>query len=413
MTRTNWAGNLTYRATRLHRPTTLEELAEITSEARSLRVIGSRHSFNDIADADEQVALDRLPSEIVVDRRAGTVSCGAWLTYGQLAVALGGEGLALANLGSLPHISIAGAIATGTHGSGDANGNLATSVRGLQILTSDGDLVTRRRGDAGFDGLVVGLGALGVVVRVELDVEPAYEVRQRVFEALSWASLTEHFDAITASGYSVSIFSRWGAATEQVWIKSRADEDDRLGADLFDAPAATLDRHPIIGLDPVHATPQLGRPGPWSERLPHFRMGFIPSSGDELQAEYLLPRRHARAAIEAMLTLSEVVHPLLQVAEIRTVAADRLWMSPAYGHDVVAFHFTWVPDEAAVGEALTAIEQALAPFEARPHWGKLFRMSGDAIRALYPRSDAFRALCAEWDPRGVFRNPWHSRVFGE
>lgn len=320
MTRRNWAGNLAYRARRLHHPSTLEQLAEIMASAASIRVLGSRHSFNDIADATEQVSLDALSPEFVVDRDAATVSFGAWLTYGQVADALSAQGLALANLASLPHISVGGAIATATHGSGDQNGNLATSV---------------------------------------------------------------------------------------------GPEAEVLRPDLFGARATTLDRHPIIGIDPVNATRQLGAPGPWSDRLPHFRMGFTPSSGDELQSEYLVPRRHAPAAIEAILTLSELIHPLIQVAEIRTVAADRLWMSPAYEHDLVAFHFTWIPDDAAVRSALSKIERVLAPFEARPHWGKLFNLPASAIAPLYPRHDAFLALRDRLDPRGAFRNDWLRRVLGD
>ena len=190
------------------------------------------------------------------------MTCSAWLKYGELAEALAAHGVALHNLASLPHISIAGAIATATHGSGDANGNLATAVRAVELVTSDGEVLTVARGEPDFDGLVVGLGALGVVTRVTLDVEPAYEVRQRVFEGLSWDALHEHFDEITASGYSVSVFTRWGETVDQVWIKSRVtDAPEQERDELFGAVAATVDRHPILGLDPVNCTPQLGVPG--------------------------------------------------------------------------------------------------------------------------------------------------------
>ncbi|MGZ8650390.1 MAG: FAD-binding protein, partial [Solirubrobacteraceae bacterium] len=269
----NWAGNYAYRAERLHRPATVEQLREIVAAAPQLRVLGSRHSFSDIGDAAELVTLDELPADIVVDRFAGTVSCSGAVRYGTLAAALEPEGLALRNLASLPHISVAGAIATATHGSGDANGNLATEVAALELVTSDGEIVTRARGDDDFDGLVVGLGALGAVTRVTLDVEPAYEVRQRVFEGLPWDVLLEHFDAITASAYSISVFNRLDdTAADQVWIKSRVtDEPELVRDELFGARAATEERHPIIGLDPVNCTPQLGRPGLWSDRLPTFR----------------------------------------------------------------------------------------------------------------------------------------------
>ena len=411
MPETNWAGTHTYRAGVLHRPSTLDELRAIVAGAPRVRVLGSRHSFTDIADSDQLVSLDGLPADVAVDRAAGTVSFGAALRYGELAEALHAEGLALRNLASLPHISVAGAVATATHGSGDRNGNLATAVAALELLTSDGEILRARRGEPDFDGMVVGLGALGAVTRIALDVEPAYEVRQRVFEGLAWDALHEHYDAITSAGHSVSVFTRWGETTDQVWVKSRVDpatpEDVR--PDLFGAPAATVDRHPILGIDPVNCTPQLGRPGRWSDRLPHFRMGFTPSAGEEIQSEYLIPRPHGRDAIEAMRALGATLRPVLQVSEIRTIAADELWLSPQYGTDTVALHFTWTREPAAVGEAVEQVEAALAPFDARPHWGKLFATNPETIAARYERLHDFKALAAKLDSRGAFRNAWLER----
>jgi xylitol oxidase len=411
---TNWAGNHTYRAAVVHRPASLDQLRELVAGAGRLRALGSRHSFSEIADSDELVSLDGLPAEVAVDHGAGTVSVGAGLRYGELAEALKAEGVALANLASLPHISVAGAVATATHGSGDANGNLATAVAGLELVTATGDLLTASRGDLDFDGLVVGLGALGVVPRLTLDVEPAYQVRQRAFEDLPWASLYEHFDEVTGAGYSVSLFTRWGPAVEQVWVKSRVTaEPERALADLFGAVPATVDRHPILGIDPVNCTPQLGVAGPWSDRLPHFRMGFTPSSGEELQSEYHLPRGQAAAALEALRGIGDRLRPVLQVSELRTVAADRLWMSPQYGQDTLAVHFTWGPDWAAVRPVLAELEAALAGFGARPHWGKLFLAGADTIAGLYPRHGDFARLAGRLDPGGVFTNAWlRERVLG-
>ncbi|HEY6759089.1 MAG TPA: D-arabinono-1,4-lactone oxidase [Baekduia sp.] len=409
----NWGGNHTYRgAGRLHRPATLDEAREIVAAAPRLRVLGSRHSFSDLADSAELLSLDALPADIVVDHAAGTVALGGAVTYGALAAALNAEGVALGNLASLPHISVAGAIATATHGSGDANGNLATAVRALQLITSDGELLTAQRGDPDFDGLVVGLGALGAVTRVTLDVEPAYAVRQRVFEGLAWDTLADHFDAVTASGYSVSLFTLLGDAVDQVWVKTRITEpspDPSARPDLFGARAATAERHPIAGMDPINCTPQLGAPGPWSDRLPHFRMGFTPSAGAEIQSEYHVPRRHALAAIAAVRGLAGAIRPLLQVCEIRTIAADELWLSPQHRRDAVALHFTWRRDQPAVERVLAGIEAALAPFDARPHWGKAFLMQAPTIGALYARLPDFAALVDRLDPRGAFRNDWLER----
>jgi len=382
---------------------------EIVAAAPRVRVLGSRHSFTDIADSAELVTLEAIAPDVVVDREAMTVTCGGAVRYGELALELGREGLALANLASLPHIAVAGAVSTATHGSGDGNGNLATAVAALEIVCSDGRVLRIARGDPDFDGLVVGLGAVGAVTRITLDVEPAYEVSQRVFEGLRWDDLFQHFDAITTSGYSVSVFTRWGETVDQVWVKSRADSGAPAGAPddtLFGAALATGHRHPILGVDPVNCTPQLGVAGPWSERLPHFRMGFTPSAGAEIQSEYLVARRHAVAAIEAVLGISATVRPLIQVSELRTIAADALWMSTAYGRDTVAIHFTWAPEPDAVRRALVEVERALAPFEARPHWGKLFLAGAGEIGPLYERLGDYRALLDRVDARGAFRNAW-------
>jgi alditol oxidase len=411
----NWAGNYTYRAQKLHRPSTIEQLQEIIANAPCVRVLGSRHSFNDIADSSELITLEAMPMDVVVDHEAETVSFNAALKYGELVETLNEEGVALHNLASLPHISVAGAVATATHGSGVTNGNLATAVVGLELVTSDGQIIAASSGEPDFDGLVVGLGALGAVTRITLDVEPAYEVRQRVFEALSWEALFEHFDEIISCGYSVSIFTRWGETIDQIWVKSRVtDEPEQVESDLFGAVAAAVDRHPILGLDANSCTPQLGRRGPWADRLPHFRMGFTPSSGEELQSEYLLPRRYAVEAIEAVRSLADEIRPILQVSEIRTVAADRLWMSMNYRQDTVGIHFTWKPEREAVEDMVGQLETALVPFKARPHWGKLFNANAAAIAPHYERMSDFIRLVERLDPRGAFRNSWlKAHVLGE
>jgi alditol oxidase len=388
---------------------------EIVAAAPRVRVLGSRHSFTDIADSAELVTLDRLAPNVVIDREAMTVTVGGAVRYGELAVELARAGLALANLASLPHIAIAGAVSTATHGSGDGSGNLATAAGALEFVTSDGDVVRAARGDPDFDGLVVGLGAVGAVTRITLDVEPTYEVSQHVFEGLRWEDLFDHFDAITSSGYSVSVFTRWGEMVDQVWVKSRAGNEPAATAEVLSrAVAAARHRHPILGLDPVNCTPQLGVAGPWSERLPHFRTGFTPSSGAEIQSEYLVPRRHGVAAVEAVLGIAATIRPVIQVSEFRTIAADSLWMSPQYGQDTVAIHFTWAPEPDAVRRALVEVERALAPFAARPHWGKLFLAGAGEIGPQYERLGDFRALLDRFDARGAFRNDWLARhVLGD
>ncbi len=404
---TNWAETYTYRARVLHEPATLEQLQEIISAAARIRVLGSRHTFSEIADSEELVSLDRLPAEILVDRETSTVTVGGATRYGELAEVLVREELALANLASLPHIAVAGAVSTGTHGSGDHNGSLATSVAGLELVTSAGELVRVARGDPDFDGMVVGLGAVGAITRVKLDVEPGFEVRQNVFERLAWEALFAHFDAIMSSGYSVSVFTEWGQSCDQVWVKNRVGSPLDVERDeLFGAVPARANLHPIAALDAINCTPQMGVPGPWSQRLPHFRMGFEPSVGAEIQSEFIVARSDAVNAIGAVLGIADTVRPVLQLSEIRSIAADSLWISPEYERESVAIHFTWKREPAAVRAALVEVEAALAPFAARPHWGKLFVAEADTIGPLYRRLEDFAALVARVDPRGAFRNAW-------
>ncbi len=414
---TNWSGNYAYGATALHRPRDVDELRRLVSRADSLQVLGTRHSFTSIGDATGLIALDQLAgaTEITLDRAAGTVAVGPTVTYADLAAVLNQAGLALANLASLPHISVVGAVTTASHGSGDREGNLATSVVGLQLATSTGDVIDFTCRDARFDGVVVNLGKLGVVTRVSLAVAPYYELRQDVYDGLEWERLFEHFNEITAAGRSVSIFHRFGERTREVWVKrAPGDVDGPAGrAALFGAVAAREQRNPVPGADPANSTAQLGEPGPWSERLPHFRSGFTPSSGEEIQSEFFVARPDAVAAIQALLPLAAEIQPLLLIAELRTVAADSLWLSPQYGRDSVGLHFTWRRAQREVERAVAQVERALSPFGARPHWGKLFTERAGAMAPRYPRMDDFRRLRAELDPRGVFTNEWaRERLMG-
>jgi xylitol oxidase len=417
VTERNWAGNHTYRAREIGHPASMQELQELVAGADHVRALGSRHSFNDIADTAGTLAvLDRLDEGIRVDALNMTVTVSAGMRYGALAAELNRHGFALHNLASLPHISVAGAVATATHGSGDANGNLATAVAGLEMVTADGSVFSARRGDPYFEGMVVGLGALGIVTRLTLDIEPTFLVSQRVYEGLDWDQVLENFDEVTTSAYSVSLFTDWsGTTVQQAWLKSRAG-DQRPGgrsSGFFGAGPAAEARHPLPGVSGSNCTHQLGVPGPWSDRLAHFRMEFTPSKGDELQSEYLIPREHATDALRTMRKLSDMVAPLLLIGEIRTVAADQLWLSPNYGRDGIGLHFTWRPDQPAVHAVLPLLEAELAPFAARPHWGKLFDARAAAIGPMYPRFGDFIALAEGLDPTGKFRNSFLERtVFG-
>ncbi|WP_338895419.1 FAD-binding protein [Streptomyces sp. TG1A-60] len=410
-TLTNWARNITYTAKELHRPHSVEALRALVAGSDKVRVLGSGHSFNAIAEPGPEgllLSLTGLPPAIEVDTAARTVRVGGGVRYAELARTAHAHGLALHNMASLPHISVAGSVATGTHGSGDGNGPLAAAVREVELVAADGTTLSLARGDERFGGAVTSLGALGVVTALTLDLEPAFEVSQRVFGELSLADLD--FTAVAASAYSVSLFTRWQrSGFDQVWVKHRAD---RPRQDFPWAAPATEAAHPVPGMPAVNCTEQFGVPGPWHQRLPHFRAEFTPSSGEELQSEYLLPRACAVAALHALDEVRRVVAPVLQICEVRTVAADEQWLSPAHGRDTVALHFTWIADTAAVAPVVRQVEEALAPFGARPHWGKVFAVPAAALRASYPRLGDFRTLADTLDPAGKFRNAFVREVLG-
>jgi xylitol oxidase len=399
---TNWAGNVRF-ASELQRPRSVEELQELVAAAEKVRVLGTGHSFNRIADSTGTlVSVQDLPAIVEVGEHGVTVSAG--LRYGEITAALQAQGLALHNLGSLPHISVAGACSTGTHGSGDGNQPLADAVSAITFVDARGELVTLTRDDEDFGGSVVSLGALGVAVSMTLDVQPSYQISQVVYDGLPVERLGSDFAEVMGSAYSVSAFTDWVDPDVMVWRKSRdlgEPAKEWLGARLADGP-----RHPIKVMPADYATQQGGVPGPWNERLPHFRLEFTPSNGDELQSEYFVPRDRAVEAFEVLRALGNQFAPVIQVSEVRTIAADELWLSPSQGRDTVALHFTWIQDEAAVRPVVAAIEDGLASLDVRPHWGKVFAADAATLAERYPRVKDFIALADRYDPDGKFRNEY-------
>jgi len=406
----NWAGNLEYSTDRLSFANSLEQVRSYVKKQNKLKVLGTRHCFNNIADSTHSLlSLKSMDQVVALDSEARTVTVDAGMTYGQLCPYLDGKGFALHNLASLPHISIAGACSTATHGSGERNGNLATAVSALEIVTAAGEVVrlSRQQDGEAFRGAVVGLGSLGVITQVTLDIQPTYMMRQYVYENLPLPAVKDHFDAIESSAYSVSLFTDWqNQRMNEVWIKSRDEKGQAFDAtpEFFGATRATKNLHPIAELSAENCTEQMGVPGPWYERLPHFRMGFTPSAGKELQSEYFVPRQHAVEAILAVERLRDQVSPHLMISEIRTIAADHLWLSPCYEQPCVTIHFTWKPDWPAVRKLLPVIETELAPFNARPHWGKLFTTTPADLKSVYKKLPDFIQLSRRYDPQGKFRN---------
>ena len=407
--RTNWAGNYTYHTDHLLTPGSVEEVRQAVKSCDKVRALGSRHSFNGIADSlRNQISVKRL-DQIALDEKARTVTVGAGVTYGAVSPWLEARGYALHNLASLPHISVAGACATATHGSGVRNGNLATAVAAFEFVAANGDVVSlshKKDGDRFLAG-VVALGALGVLTSVTLNVQLTFQVAQSVYENLSLGQLERHFEEIFSSGYSVSVFTDWqNHRATQVWIKRRlaAGDANKWEPEFFGAKLATRKLHPLADHQAESCTEQQGIPGPWYERLPHFRMNFTPSSGKELQSEYFVPRSRGYEAILAVEELRDRITPHLFITELRTIAEDDLAMSMAYRRPSLAIHFTWKPEWPEVSQVLPLIEKKLERFDARPHWGKLFTVPPSRLQSLYPKLAEFKALAQQYDPAGKFRN---------
>lgn len=409
--RKNWAGNYTYTAKNLYEPKTVEEVQALIKKLDTQKALGSCHCFNNIADNPiNQISTKNLAGLLSLDEEAMTVTVGAGSKYGDLAPELDEKGFALHNLASLPHISVAGACATATHGSGVKNGNLATMVTALEMVTGTGKIVNFNRENEPyiFDGVVVSLGALGIITKMTLKIQKTFDVRQDIFQELPIESLKENFDEILSGGYSVSLFTDWQNGTiSQVWVKRRTDSEIKdLGDDFYGAKAAIKNLHPITRLSAENCTEQMGIPGPWYDRLPHFRMGFTPSSGEELQSEFFVPRENALEAILALEEKREQIFPQLMITEIRTIAADNLWMSPCYQTDCVAIHFTWKQNVEEVAALLPIIEATLEHFKARPHWGKIFKMEPSLLKSRYKLLPEFIGLMRKYDPEGKFQNDY-------
>jgi alditol oxidase len=410
----NWAGNLEYSTGNVHYPKTVEEVQEVVRKCKSLKALGSRHSFNKIADSTEnQVSLQELNKVVSLDAATNTVTVEAGMKYGELAPYLHEKGYALHNLASLPHITIGGAVATATHGSGIKNGNLSTGISAIEFINAAGDLITlSKQKDAGqFNGAVVALGAIGVVTKLTLDLQPAFNMKQVVYRNLPMKELENNFNAIMSSGYSVSLFTDWkNKNVSEVWVKSRVENSDAAAApELFGAKLATQNLHPIETESAENCTEQMGVTGPWYERMPHFKMGFKPSAGKELQSEYFVPVEHAYSAMMAMEKLQEKITPHLFISEIRSIAADDFWMSPCYNKTCVALHTTWKQETDAVMNLLPLIEEQLAPFNAKPHWAKLFTISPSVLQSRYEKLNDFKQLVNQYDPNGKFRNEFLSK----
>jgi xylitol oxidase len=399
--RKNWAGNVDFSSDNLYEPATIDELKSIIQSHDVIKAQGTCHSFNTIADSKYGfVRLSKMNQVVSLDETNMTVTVQAGIRYGELCKYLESKGYALHNLASLPHISVGGSIATATHGSGVKNQNLSSAVVGMKVMNDTGT-VTDEGGR-----LAVHLGGLGIITEVTLAIQPTYQVRQYVYLHMSMQNLKEHFNEVMSNGYSVSLFTDWSKDINQVWVKKKVTPEDAADApaELFGAAAATKDMHPIESISAVNCTPQMGVVGPWHERLPHFKLDFTPSAGEELQAEYFVALPKGYEAIEAIYALREKITPLLQISEVRTIAADKLLMSPMRGQDTLAIHFTWKKDWDGVKAVLPMIEEALSRYDVTPHWGKLFTLDPKVLQSRYDDLDEYKSQMKRFDEKGKFVN---------
>jgi xylitol oxidase len=415
--RTNWAGNYTYSTDNLVAPKTVEELQELIKSYKKVKGLGTMHCFNGIADSKfNQISTAALNKVISLDKENETITVESGIKYGEFCEYLDKNGFALHNLASLPHISVAGACSTSTHGSGINNGSLATAAIALEMVNGKGEVVrlTKEKNREEFLMAIVSLGALGIITKVTLQVQPTFKMKQVVYQNMPMAALEKDFEKIMASGYSVSLFTDWkNKNVSEVWIKVKSDDVKEFAPEFYGAKLANKNLHPIASADPVNCTDQMGVDGTWFERMPHFKMGFTPSSGKELQAEYFVNIKDAYQAFMAVEKLNEKVAPLLFITEIRTIAADEIPMSPFYKKTCLAIHFTWKQEVDAVMALLPEVEKALEPFGARPHWGKVFTLQPFVLQGRIEKLNEFKALMIKHDPEGKFKNDFiETNLFG-
>lgn len=410
----NWAGNLTFLAEEFIEIESIPQLQKIVEKSKKLKVLGTGHSFSEITDTNGTlISLKKIPPEIEIDPISKSVSVNAGTSYSVLSKYLESNGWALPNLASLGEITVAGAIMTGTHGSGSKNKVLSDSVIELQLVLASGDqLIINRQDFDDFAGFIVSFGSLGVVTRVKLRIIESFSMKQFVYENISISSVAKNFDEIFNSAYSVSYFGSWAEnTTGQIWMKFLDQaEFPHLSPEAFGGNLANSNQHPVKINDPSPCTEQMGVTGKWLYRLPHFKLDSSAASGDEVQTEYLVDRNYVNEYIAGLSAIGNEISPRVYATEIRTMAADDLWLSGAYARDTVGFHFTWKKSK-ELASFLPKIEEVLGKHQGRPHWGKLFSTSKEQIITRYPRYQDFKNLLNRYDSNGKFSNNFIDKFF--
>lgn len=410
----NWAKNITFSSQNYIEIENLTQLQKVIESSNKLKVIGTGHSFSEIADTTGTlISLKNLDAEIEIDEKSQTVRVSAGTSYANLAKYLEKNGWALSNLASLGEITIAGAVMTGTHGSGSDNKVLSDSVVAIEMILASGDkFVIDRKDFAQFPGFVVSFGALGVFTKLTLKIVKSFSVKQVVYENIPIQSVLENFNEIFDRPYSASYFSNWSPKnTGQIWMKFLDNEKfSELQSNAYGGNLALTNQHPVKVNHPGNCTEQMGVAGKWLFRLPHFKLDSSPASGDEVQTEYLVDRDYVQGYINELTKIGEDIAARVYATEIRTMSSDDLWLSGAYGRETVGFHFTW-KKTSEVKDFLPVIENILGKNKGRPHWGKLFSTPRAQLIERYPKYEEFRQLIQKYDSGNKFRNKFIEQYF--
>jgi len=410
----NWAGNLTFSAKEYIEIDSISKLQSIVSKASGVKVLATGHSFNDIADTNQtQISIKNLSNKIEIDSIKKVVLVPAGMQYADVCRYLETKGWALFNTASLGEITVAGAMLTGTHGSGSNNPVLSDCVEGIEMVLESGEIFNISREDSDeFFGFVISLGALGVFTKLKLKIVESFSIKQFVYENIGIQSISENFDDVFDKSYSVSYFSNWKKnSTGQIWMKFLDNNNfPQLPSVWLDGNIANANQHPVKVNDPSPCTDQMGVSGKWLYRLPHFKLDSSPASGDEVQTEYLVDRAYVSHYIDELSNIGDEIAARVYATEIRTIKADDLWLSGAHGRQTVGFHFTWKKSD-SLQTFLPKIEEILGNHNGRPHWGKLFSTPRENLIGRYPKYSNFEDLLKKYDPNKKFRNSFINRYF--
>ncbi|WP_419819330.1 D-arabinono-1,4-lactone oxidase [Glaciibacter flavus] len=427
----NWARTEKVRPLRVERPTSAGAVQRAVQAAAhsglGVKAVGAGHSFTGIAVAPGvQLDLTDLSGIIDVDHARARVTFAAGTRLHRLPALLKPYGLALTNMGDIDRQSIAGATSTGTHGTGGRFGGIATQIRALTLVTADGELlrVSETENAELLPAAALGLGALGIIVDVTLQLEPAYllqaverpEPLDAVLESyLERCSDSDHFEFYwfphTATGLTKTNTRLPGDAERRPLGRfGRWVDDEVIANGAYRALCAVGTLAPAS----VPATARLAeRVSGNRDFTDHSPSVFVTNRTVRFrEMEYALPRAEIPAAVREIRALIEsrgwrISFPI----EVRAAAADDLWLSTATGREsgYIAVHRYYREDPT---EYFAAVEQILREHGGRPHWGKLHTLGSDELRTLYPRFDEFTALRDRLDPTGVFANRYLHRVLG-